>query len=454
LIELKIIDNITIEIKKGVSFVKDCLSYPAEVWIKGPFRKEKKNITKNFVENNKKISYCYTGFINRILEYSKIRNISFSCQGIFEILKPDNPPELKGVVLRDYQIEAIQAALTSQRGIINAATGTGKTTIALGIISCFKNPKVLYLVPTIDLLNQTHKILENHFEKVSKVGNGHKEINSDIVIATIQTFSRLNLDNFSDKFDIVILDEAHLAMGRGSTCEKILKTCLAPIRIAFTATLPVLVEKRLVLEGLIGEVIYDLSVTKALEKKILTPLKIKLLKIPISKTIKDKIKIANSYKNAYNLGIVQNSIRNRVIAQKAKQLSESGKSVLIFTKELEHIKNICECLKALEVPHENVQGSVEGDERERIKNALISKEIKIVVSSVVWVVGIDLVTLDSIIFAGGGMAEIGLLQGIGRALRNSEGKTETLIFDCVDSYRFLAEHFATRMNIYLELDWI
>jgi superfamily II DNA or RNA helicase len=62
--------------------------------------------------------------------------------------------------------------------------------------------------------------------------------------------------------------------------------------------------------------------------------------------------------------------------------------------------------------------------------------------------------IDYVFNAGGGKAEIAVLQIPGRGLRLAPGKTEIIIVDFIDSAKYLSEHFAERMNIYSGKGWL
>ena len=74
--------------------------------------------------------------------------------------------------LRDYQEEVVTKAIESERGVIKIATGGGKTVIAAAIVARL-NLKTLFIVYSIDLLQQTADEFEKMFQiKVGRIGGG------------------------------------------------------------------------------------------------------------------------------------------------------------------------------------------------------------------------------------------------------------------------------------------
>jgi superfamily II DNA or RNA helicase len=124
--------------------------------------------------------------------YSVIDRILTECGYTFDVIDGreiptiNQPLQLHAKKLRDYQEEVVEAALKAQRGVIKVATGGGKTVIAAAIVAKL-NAKTLFIVYSIDLLEQTADEFESMFHlKVGKIGGGYCDI-KQINICTIQT---------------------------------------------------------------------------------------------------------------------------------------------------------------------------------------------------------------------------------------------------------------------------
>jgi superfamily II DNA or RNA helicase len=65
--------------------------------------------------------------------------------------------------------------------------------------------------------------------------------------------------------------------------------------------------------------------------------------------------------------------------------------------------------------------------------------------------GVDVPSMDAIIFAAGYKSSVLVIQTIGRALRAAKGKKDSTIVDFFDhGHRFLEQHSQMRMNTYAE----
>lgn len=138
----------------------------------------------------------------------------------------------KLVFLRPYQIRAIKSVQESikngnDRFLWEMSTGTGKTSVAAGLIKLFlrteNSKRVLFLVDRIELEDQAWKtfsyILKPDYTCVIWKENKEDWIKSDIVVSTIQSFmanNRYKRIFKPDDFDLVISDEAHRSIGGNS----------------------------------------------------------------------------------------------------------------------------------------------------------------------------------------------------------------------------------------------
>ena len=98
------------------------------------------------------------------------------------------PLECSGLDIRPYQLEAKEKALEAHRGILQVATGGGKTVIAAVIIAELST-NTLFMVHTKDLLYQAKKSFEDILGiHVGQIGDGIVDI-QQVTIATTQSMA-------------------------------------------------------------------------------------------------------------------------------------------------------------------------------------------------------------------------------------------------------------------------
>ena len=86
--------------------------------------------------------------------------------------------------------------------------GAGKTETALELIARI-GYRTLWIASTVDLINQSYSRAKNKLDNVGlgKIIGGRIELGSHITFATIQTLSKMDLSEYVDMFDVVVVDE-------------------------------------------------------------------------------------------------------------------------------------------------------------------------------------------------------------------------------------------------------
>lgn len=207
------------------------------------------------------------------------------------------------------------------------------------------------------------------------------------------------------------------------------------------------------LEGNIGPVIHTVS-QDYLEQigKLATP-KIKIIRIPPDKSLSNYRK----YTEVYDMAVVNNRIRNSIIADEIGNQVSMGNTCLVIVRILDHGENILSTLinKYPQIRAFYAHGKTEAEEREIIRQALDHRTIDVAITSTIWKEGVDIPTLNVVINAAGSKSELFCLQVIGRGMRTSPGKTDFLIIDFFDpSSHYLVNHFGHRLSIYFEKGWM
>jgi len=352
-------------------------------------------------------------------------------------------PQLNGISLRPYQKRAVQSALTKQRGIIHSPTGSGKTVIAAGIISSLQNPKVLFLVHTKALLNQTKKTFRKLLPELSigMIGGG-KETIGDITIAMVQTLAKWEknkLRQLGKQLKLIIVDEAHHS--HADSYRKVLAHLEVPLRIGLTATPHKLWTKEEYMKatGILGPIIESISYKELA--------KYGFVALPQVIIVYCKADVSGSWYTVYRDGIVCNKERNLVIATMARKLAQQG-TVLIQVAQVEH----GEIIKSMLSEAYLVTGKTSDELQTKIKESLQNKEIRIVIATTVWKEGVDVPSLDAVINAAGKKSEISTIQAVGRALRPS-GSTPVVVDFYDYSNNILEDHSDQRLAVYQAFEW-
>lgn len=442
---------------QGRELIEPCLQYEYATWKQGPYKKIKKVHTDSAVLRGGRV---LTGHLDRIEKYCADQGYRLAMdRSKIEKLPSLIPvPFVPGITFRDDQAVTVAEAVQRQRGVMLSATGTGKTWLLMGLLSCFPpQTRTLLLFHTTGLVKQTKTELEahgfdSHADGIRVCAEGRVDDLGGITLATNQTFIKLPAQQYASLFDIVVVDECHIGTGLETNNGKILQGMLAPVRLGLTATLPTSAEDKLWLEGLLGPVIEGCSIAQGIDLGVLARPRVRIIKIPFRQSVND----LRTYKDVYRAGVVISRARNQLVLDTAAAYVNAGQSVLILINQTEHgaiLQRMAQQAYQWSIPF--IWGDTDSDTREYYRHALNNKEALCIIASTVWKVGINIPNLNVLINAAGGKTEVPVLQAIGRGMRRTDEKAELVLVDFFDpSHWRLISHFGERFSLFCDEGWI
>lgn len=250
-----------------------------------------------------------------------------------------------------------------------------------------------------------------------------------------------------ERFEFVILEEAHEAGGEGYY--EILRRCRnAHYRLGLTAT-PFMKEdeeSNMMLMGACGPIGIRVSEQELIEKGILAK--------PIFKYITpDKaskfLLRTTPWQAAYRLGVVESVPRNTHVLRESFRAVKKGLSVLILVQRKKHGQVLQKALKSNDIKARFIYGETDMKIRSAALKALETGELQVLIGTNILDVGVDVPALGMVILAGGGKAEVQLRQRIGRGLRAKKvGPNVCYIVDFEDRWnKHLHKHSIQRRKI-------
>jgi superfamily II DNA or RNA helicase len=365
--------------------------------------------------------------------------------------------------IRDYQIEAIQKGMNEHRCLLLSPTASGKSLILYTLMRHYvgEGKKCILIVPTTSLVEQMYADFEEYSsvnlwrvsKNCQKLYSGFtKDITSPVLITTWQSIYKQPKAWF-DQFDVCFGDEAHQfkAASLNTVMEKMTSI---PYRIGTTGTLDGKQVHRLVLEGMFGPV-HRVTTTKALmDTNRVAQLNITCLLLKYDEETR-KARKNNLYQDEMDF-LVKNSKRNRFIVNLAKSLK--GNTLVLFQYVDKHGKvlyDMCKDFPDREV--HIVHGDIKVDERESIRHKAAKHDNMLVFASYgTFSTGVNMPSIENVIFASPSKSKIRNLQSIGRGLRLNEGKTHCNLYDIADDLTHKAwknhtlGHFMERVKLYSE----
>lgn len=251
-----------------------------------------------------------------------------------------------------------------------------------------------------------------------------------------------------ERFEFVILEEAHEASG--NSYFEILRHCInAHYRLALTAT-PFMKsdeEANMRLMASSGPVAIHVSEELLINRGILARPYFKFVKIAQRPP---KLYRSTPWQRAYELGVVENELRNRYIVAESVRASRYGLPVMVLVQRKQHGEALTESMTRNGLKVVFIQGEDDQAGRKRALNALGSGEINVLIGTNILDVGVDVPAVGMVILAAGGKAEVSLRQRIGRGLREKKNGMPNVAFiiDFEDEHNStLHEHARARQAV-------
>ena len=374
-----------------------------------------------------------------------------------------NPPEK--IEIRDYQIEAMTTAIDKERTLLLSPTASGKSFIIYSIMRWHVNAgrKCVIVVPTTSLVEQLYADFEDYSSENGWSVNGHcqklysgfpKEFTKDVLITTWQSIY-LQPKSWFKQFDVIFGDEAHQFKAKSLTTI-MEKLDTVRYRIGTTGTLDNKKIHRLVLEGIFGPVHRVTTTKKLMDSGRLSDLNITCIVLKYSEVVR-KERNKNTYQEEMDW-LVGNVKRNKFIRNLA--VNSKGNTLVLFQYVEKHGKVLYDLIK--EKVHQDrkvffVYGGTDTSDREAIRHITEGEDDAIIIASYgTFSTGINIPSIENVIFASPSKSKIRNLQSIGRGLRKKDGKTACNLFDIADDLHWKSwknhtlNHAAERYKTYAE----
>lgn len=403
----------------------------------------------------------------------------------------------KNIALHQHQIDALLFSINNKRGVIGVPTGGGKSAIAYCFIRFlmyrFPSERIAIVVPTVSLIEQlfsdfvdysqndpsqwclvpqTQVLGENtttreiSYLKLHAAQRGDRLVvnnqqfgNARLLLTTWQSLHALSKSKdkssteFFSHWTSIIGDEAH-RFSASALVGVMNRLVCAQRRIGMTGTIPQDESSQMTLRGCFGP-LHAFTTTKSLiEKKLLSPLRIKCLVLQYPEDVRKAMRKSNDYDVELDF-ITANIARHRFVINLARACK--GNTLVLFQFIEKHGHKLFELAKQIikDKPIYFISGEIPAAERERIrlefgkqKNAILFANKQTTAT------GVNIPSIENVIFASPSKSKITNLQSIGRGLRLSEGKQNCVLYDIVDDasigkyQNFAVRHFLERVKTY------
>ena len=352
---------------------------------------------------------------------------------------------------RGAQIEALCAlentrAEGARRALVQAATGVGKTYLAA--FDSKKYERVLFVAHREEILKQAAESFKNvrNSDDYGFFDGESKCTDKSVIFASVATLGRneyLNNKYFpSDYFNYVVIDEFHHAIN--DQYQRIVNYFKPQFLLGLTAT-PERMDGRNIYEICDYNVPYEISLKEAINKGMLVPFHYYGI---FDDTDYSKIHIVRGRYDEKELNetYIGNVHRYELIYK--YYCKYGSRQALGFCCSKEHAREMAREFSSRGIPSVAVFSDASGEYTEK-RNAAIQKlkngEIKVIFSVDMFNEGVDITSVDMVMFLRPTESPIVFLQQLGRGLRKCRGKEFLTVLDFIGNYekagrvRFLLE---------------
>lgn len=348
----------------------------------------------------------------------------------------------------------------AKRALVFAATGVGKTYLAA--FDSVNYEKVLFVAHREEIIRQA----ANSFKNVRNSDNygfftgNEKCTDKPVIFASVASLGKdtyLNERYFKpDYFDYIVIDEFHHAVNE--QYRKIVDYFKPQFLLGLTAT-PERMDGRNIYEICDYNVSYEVSLKEAINKGILVPFHyygicdiIDYSNINIVNGLYDKKELNEVY--------IKNTERYDMIYK--YYMKYGSKRALGFCCTREHAEAMAEDFCKRGIPSVAVYSNSDGEfseDRKTAINRLIKGDIRVIFSVDMFNEGVDIPSVDMVMFLRPTESPVVFIQQLGRGLRRSKGKEYLNVLDFIGNYQkagrvrsLLAGDKAFRGNNYNPID--
>ena len=362
------------------------------------------------------------------------------------------------IPLYPYQEKAVEQAKKGLYGILQSKAGSGKTQMGIALIKQYGR-RALWLTHTSDLLSQSKARAERYMDKslIGTITEGKVNIGQGVTFATIQTMCKLDLSQYKDMWDVIIVDECHRVCGSPTQLTmfaKVLNSLSARHKYGLSATVHRADGMIQATFSLIGDVVYEVPDDAVADKVMKVGIK------PIGTGVKISAECLNT-DGTLNYSKLINYITNdftRNICIIDNLLDHQGKSCLILSDRLEHLEKLLNMLPDdMRSQASMISGKMTTKkgkaERERaIEDMRVGTKKYLFATYSLAKEGLDIPCLERLLMVTPQKDYAVITQSIGRIARTYEGKADPIVLDFVDDIGYLVKSYKKRCSTYRKND--
>ena len=358
------------------------------------------------------------------------------------------------VPLYSYQDDAVNVVKECRYGILQSPAGSGKTQMGIALVMRYGR-RALWLTHTADLLNQSKARAERYMDKrlIGTITEGKVNIGQGITFATIQTMCRLDLAQYKDLWDVIIVDECHRVAGTPTAMTqffKVLNSLSARHKYGLSATVHRADGMIPATYALLGHVVHTVSDEAVKDKIMQVGIK------PLGTGVKLSRECLNTDGTINYTKLIsylcENEERTHYIGSWI--VAEADHPCLILSDRLNHLEALMNTLprsmREMSVMISGKMSTKKGKaEREQaIEDMRTGRKRYLFATYSLAREGLDIPCLERLFLTTPQKDYAVITQSIGRIARTHEGKKPPIAYDFVDDISFLVKSYKKRCLTY------
>ena len=357
------------------------------------------------------------------------------------------------IILRDYQVEAINNFIANPQSLQQIATGAGKT-ITTATLSHISEPygRSLVIVPNKSLVEQTEEDYINCGLDVGVYFGDRKQLGKTHTICTWQSLNILDkkhkdgsavlsLAEFLEGVSTVIVDEVHMA--KAEVLKNLLTRNLrnAPIRWGLTGTVP---REKFEFESIhasLGPVVGAITAKELQDKGVLSTCHVNVVQLIDTVVHRD-------YQSELKY-LTSDTARLEYIGKMMNTVSQSG-NTLILVDRISAGETLAEL-----IPNSTfISGSVKVKDRKETYDTIREGTNEVIIATYgVAAVGLNIPRIFNLVLLEPGKSFVRVIQSIGRGVRKAKDKDFVQIWDLTSTCKFAKRHLTQRKKFYKEAEY-
>jgi superfamily II DNA or RNA helicase len=376
-----------------------------------------------------------------------------------------------GWILGDHQVETVNILVSNNGGLVEAATGAGKTICSWILHDLYKTYcdfDTLIIVPTRDLIKQTVEEFKQFSNDIGFWGDSKKDTDHPVVISTWQTLK--NNPSFVGKYKHIILDECHSGKNFSGNVNKILNEYASNcyIKMGMTGTFPENACDMKTLQSAMGDVLYQVKASYLMSIGWLSSMELSMIELDEefletynTLSVVEKINKETNKSMTYNEFLKSQFpeySNERVYLMKQLDRSKYIAKFIISIMEREKLNNSLVLVKNKKqgkllnefIPNSIfIDGLVPSIKRKKIFDSFATNNDIVLISTFSLAsIGLNIKRIFNIFLLDSEKGFINVIQSIGRGLRKAFDKNKINVYDIYSNLYHAKRHATKRRKHY------